>query len=121
MSTNLTHSDLVRLLDYNPETGLFTWKAKRCGTKHGSVAGSIDPSHGYRRIKIDGHLYLAHRLAWFYVCGEWPAHEIDHIDRARANNRIANLRPATRSENQCNKPRYSNNRTGAKGVHWHRH
>jgi hypothetical protein len=120
MSDQVSHEELTRLLDYNPETGVFVWKALRCGVRRGSVAGSLDPRMGYIRINLCGRLYLAHRLAWFYVTGRWPANEIDHADRDKANNRIANLREATRSENQQNKPTYRNNRSGVKGVHWHK-
>lgn len=117
---NLTRAELVSLLNYDPQTGVFRWAKRRFGTRFGSEAGAIDPTHGYRRIKINGALYLAHRLAWLYVNGEWPESEIDHIDRNRANNSIANLRKATRSENQRNKPTYRNNQSGCKGVHWHK-
>ena len=120
MNNQITHDNLLRLLSYDKETGVFTHKATRCGVKAGSVAGSIDPGHGYRRIKINERLYLAHRLAWFYVTGEWPKNDMDHIDRIRTNNAFLNLREATKSENMCNKRRYKNNRTGFKGVYWHK-
>lgn len=119
MLNDLTQAELVRLLNYDPETGVFRWIARRFGVTVGSVAGSIDLKHRYLRIHINGRLYLGHRLAWLYVHGEWPACEIDHRDRDRSNNRLSNLRCATRSENQQNKPVYRNNATGAKGVHWH--
>lgn len=119
MLNDLTQAELVRLLDYNPDTGVFTWKARRFGVTVGKAAGSIDPKHHYLRIRVLNRGYLGHRLAWLYVYGEWPAHEIDHKDRNRTNNSITNLRCATRSENQQNKPVYRNNATGAKGVHWH--
>lgn len=120
MKPNLSHSELLRLLSYDPETGVFRWKVRRQSVAPGDIAGCVDPRIGYSRIKINERLYLAHRLAWFYVHGEWPAAEIDHRDRDRANNRISNLRQATRGENQRNKPVYRNNRSGSKGVHWHK-
>lgn len=120
MHSDLTQAELIRLLNYDPETGVFTHKARRCGVTVGSVAGSVDRGHGYSRIKIDERLYLAHRLAWLYVYGEWPAQQIDHRDRDRGNNRINNLRCATASENMFNKPIYKNNSSGAKGVSWHK-
>ena len=86
----------------------------------GDQAGAVDARNGYSRIHINGRLYLAHRIAWLYVNGEWPADEIDHIDMNRSNNRISNLREATKGENMRNKRAYSNSKTGVKGVHWHK-
>lgn len=120
MKAILTQAELAHLLNYDPKTGVFTWKAKRCGVAIGSVAGSVDPIHGYVRVKISGSLYLAHRLAWLFVHGTWPESEVDHIDRNRANNRLVNLRAATRGENQRNKRTYATSRSGSKGVHWHK-
>ena len=55
------------------------------------MAGSVH-STGYVRIGIDGRKYTSHRLAWLYVHGVWPSDQIDHINRNRSDNRIANLR-----------------------------
>lgn len=97
----LTAERLRELLNYDPETGVFTWRVSRRATaRPGSVAGTITPK-GYRAIWI-GANYRAHRLAWLYVYGVWPTHEIDHIDGNRANNAIANLRDVTRSVNHEN-------------------
>jgi hypothetical protein len=120
MLNDITQAELVRLLNYNPETGVFTYGARRCGVTLGRVAGTIDSRDGYQRIILNGRHYLGHRLAWLYVHGEWPKAEIDHRDGDRSNNTISNLRCATRGENQRNKPTYKNNATGAKGVHWHK-
>ena len=55
---------------------------------------------GYLRTSIDGKSYQLHRVIWKLVKGEEPPFEIDHINRDRADNRIENLRSATRTE-QC--------------------
>ncbi|HBA3774519.1 TPA: HNH endonuclease [Escherichia coli] len=104
----------MEVLDYNKETGIFTWKKKLSARGAvGKVAGTI--SYGYNAINIDGVRYFAHRLAWLYVYGEWPKQEIDHIDRNRRNNAISNLRDVSRVVNALNVgPRNSN--AGIKGV-----
>jgi hypothetical protein len=112
----LTAERLRELLNYDPETGVFTWRVSRRATaRPGSVAGTITPK-GYRNIWIGGN-YRAHRLAWLYVHGKWPDHEIDHIDGNRANNAIANLRDVTRSVNHENlRCARSDNAHGLLGV-----
>ena len=71
---------------------------------------------GYKQIKIDGRMYLAHRLAWFYMTGAWPEHNLDHINRNRADNRWANLRLAPGTLNENNRSTPHNNTSGAMGV-----
>jgi len=105
---------------YDPETGEFCWRIGRSGARVGVVAGSLERT-GYRRIWLDGRRYLAHRLAWFYVYGRWPAEQIDHIDGDKLNNRIANLREATMQQNNRNKRVQSNNSSGYKGASWDGH
>lgn len=112
----LTHERLCSVLSYNAKTGLFTWKEVTSNrVKVGDVAGQIDP-HGHRIISVCGIRYSAHRLAWFYVHGEWPKDEIDHINLIKDDNRIANLREATHSENVRNVKMRRRNKTGFKGV-----
>lgn len=120
MNNQISHEELLRALSYDADTGVFTWRTRTNQIKVGDVAGSIDRGHKYRRIKINERLYLAHRLAWFYIHGNWPINQIDHINRDRSNNRIANLREATAGENMRNKPAYKNSKTGIKGVNWHK-
>lgn len=114
----LTADRLREVLDYDPLTGAFTWKAPQHGVTVGSRAGSIG-AHGYRNITVNQGRYRASRLAWLYVHGAWPSGLIDHIDRDRQNDRIANLREATRSQNNGNAARRSDNTSGYKGVGFH--
>lgn len=115
----LTHANLTELLDYEPKTGLFIWKFTRTNRiKIGSVAGSIT-EFGYRSIMICRRPYLAHRLAWFYMTGEWPKDQIDHINGDKDDNRYENLREATRSQNMRNRDKTKRNTSGFKGVHFH--
>ena len=100
MSADLTIERLKELFHYDPETGWFTNRCSRGRAKAGERAGAHAHS-GYSRIIIDYRKYYEHRLAWFYVHGEWPD-EIDHIDGDTCNNAITNLRPCDRTENNCN-------------------
>lgn len=119
MKTNLAHVRLSELLNYDPETGIFTWNVDRKRVRKGDISGCPDKA-GYLQIGIDGKLYLAHRLAWFYIHGQWPSLEIDHINRDKADNRISNLRLATRRENIINKAPSKINRSGVTGVYWNK-
>lgn len=113
--TTLTAERLRELLSYDSHTGNFTWRVRRGGVRVGQVAGSID-SYGYRQVSIDGRAHLAHRLAWLYERGEWPPMEIDHINCDRDDNRMDNLRQATRSQNLANGRKKKQNKSGFKGV-----
>jgi len=106
------------LLNYDPETGIFTRKVARGKARAGSVAGYVHPS-GYLHICIDGKYYRAHRLAFLVSHGYLPEF-IDHINGDPSDNRIANLRPATKTQNNQNRCRNANNTSGFKGVHFHK-
>jgi len=94
----ITHEDLLEVLDYNPETGVFHWKtAMGSRALAGDVAGTF--CEGYWVIRIYGRGYSAARLAWFYMTGDWPVNQIDHIDREKLNNRFENLRDVTAKVN----------------------
>ena len=99
----LTQERLRALLDYNPDTGVFTWKVDRNNNaKQGSVAGCISKGNKYVSIYVDGKQYSGHRLAWLWMYGCFPS-EIDHINRNRSDNRICNLRSVSRQQNILNK------------------
>jgi hypothetical protein len=113
----LTQARLRELLHYEPETGLWTWllSPTNC-VRAGAEAGSINV-HGYWVIKILGKLYYAHRLAWLYVHGYFPPELIDHINSDKSDNRIANLREASHSQNNQNRGAPWHNRLGMKGIY----
>jgi hypothetical protein len=100
----LTQAHLRHRLHYDPDTGVFTWlnPNKYRPEYKGRGAGSLH-TLGYIHIYVDGKAYKAHRLAWFYVHGEWPLQDIDHMNGDRADNRIANLRDVSRSSNAENR------------------
>lgn len=117
MST-LTAERLRELLDYDPETGIFTRLVKTSWrTTVGEKVG-YPTDQGYIRMRVNVRTYKAHRLAWLHFYGEWPKGQLDHINRNRADNRIANLREAGLSENQYNRGANCNNSSGIKGVYW---
>ena len=107
---------LFNYLHYDPKTGVFTWKVNTARSgKIGEIAGNVN-FRGYRSIWINGLPFLAHRLAWAMSYGEWPALDIDHINQNKSDNRICNLRHASRSENMFNRGKNKNNTSGIKGV-----
>lgn len=104
------------ILDYDANTGIFIWKKKLRNRKGFVVAGSID-SGKHRQIKINGVLYMAHRLAWLITYGEWPRFDIDHINVNPDDNRIENLRELKLGVNVQNKRCANrNSRLGILGV-----
>jgi hypothetical protein len=114
-------------LDYNPDTGKFRWRARpfahfmnswRHNWWNAKYAGKAAGHnlHGYVRIKLDGALFGAHRLAWLLERGEPVPAEIDHINGISSDNWISNFRAADRGQNVANTGRLRNNRSGVKGV-----
>lgn len=114
----LTTERLRHMLNYDPDTGEFTWRvdagrwgAIKAGTKAGATMGN-----GYLCIGLDGKNYSAHRLAWQHYYGDLPPNYIDHINRVKTDNRIANLREADKSQNAQNTSVRADNKTGFRGV-----
>lgn len=105
----LTQERLKNLLNYDPLTGIFTWKVTKANKPIGSIAGS---GNNYITIQIDNKRYRAHRLAFLYMLGRLPKDEVDHIDRNPLNNAWNNLREVSHAENQLNKSNNINKRSG---------
>ena len=107
---------LQELFDYNPETGELRWKVSLSNrVRVGNVAGCIDTC-GHRQIRIDGVVYMAHRLIWKLINGEDPGPELDHVNGRPGENHIDNIRKTTPSQNNANQGRRANNSSGFKGV-----
>lgn len=119
----ITQAQLKEYLDYNSDTGVFTWKKKTSNASRiniGDVAG-YPAGRGYWNITIFDKQYFAHRLAWIYVNGDIDdGLQIDHINRDRKDNRIENLRLATPSQNKRNSKKRNDNTTGYIGVSFHK-
>lgn len=114
----LTQARLKEFLSYNPATGEFTHiyspsNRVTIGGKAGWNSGD-----GYLRVRIDGAPHYLHRLAWLYITGEWPLHEVDHINGDPSDNRMDNLRVVTHSNNLRNAKRPRDNTSGIIGVSW---
>lgn len=122
---------LSECFTYNRRTGVLRWKQdrppwhfkttnmraiwkQRCA---GKIAGNISLTNGYREVGLDRITYRSHRIIWKLVTGKDPSNTIDHVDRSRLNSRWGNLRIATSSQQQWNRPLNQNNTSGRTGVY----
>jgi len=115
----MTKEQLHELFEY--KDGNLIWKV-RCGCrgKIGEVSGTIK-TNGYRVIIINYKNYRAHRLIWIFHNGDiTTSSQVDHINQIKHDNRIENLRLATNSQNNSNRPKRKDNKSGFKGVSWHK-
>jgi hypothetical protein len=111
----LDQAALKKLLSYDAATGVFVWLVGGGKTKVGAIAGSF--SDGYVSVYVLGKPYKAHRLAWLYSTGSWPASDVDHINGDRSDNRIDNLRLVSKAQNRQNVRRAADgNSTNLLGV-----
>lgn len=127
----LDRETVQEVLNYDPETGIFTWRARDEEMFPNARAAKIWNSRyagkptgylrrdGYLTTTFIGRRWLLHRLAWLYMTGEWPSGEVDHKDRVKSNNSWHNLREASPSQNQYNKI-VPTPKSGYRGVSFHR-
>lgn len=112
-------------IDYDPETGILTWKArpvrspidKMWNTRFAGTVITHKQSSGYVHLGLDGKNYLGQHIAWVISYGVWPTHLVDHENRIRNDNRLSNLRRATRSQNNSNTKFRADNTSGFRGVY----
>lgn len=128
----LTYKEAINILQYEPETGKLIWKPRpehmfqtklsfqmwtaRFSGKEAFCSRSR--CFNYFAGEVGGKRYLAHRVAWLLMTGDWPKGDIDHIDGNSLNNRFANLRDVTHQQNTKNQKLRSTNRSGVNGVTW---
>jgi len=114
----LTQEYVRELFDYDPETGVLTWKQSLNNRAPvGSYAGSIG-ADGYLGVGISKKRYRYHRIIWLWVHGYVPENQIDHINQDKADNRLSNLREVSQVCNMRNTGNAKNNTSGVKGVTW---
>jgi hypothetical protein len=118
-AVELTPDILKKLIHYDPETGVFTRISGGRKCDRGVIAGGFAGA-GYLTTTVGGRKYYLSRLAWMYVHGRWPAADIDHVNRNKTDNRLVNLREATRSENLRNVVRWKDNTSGETGIYWNK-
>lgn len=132
---HITPAIVKELLDYDPESGVLTWKPrdrswftsdrihKSWNTRFsGKPTGHTAITSGeYRQVYVGllGHLFIASHLIWMWMTGDRPPAVIDHEDRDSTNNVWSNLRASTPTSNARNMSRSSRNRSGVTGVAWH--
>lgn len=127
----LSFAEVDALLKYEPETGKLFWKERvpemfksqrDCNAWNarwsGEEAFAASGNHGYKYGKVLGVEYLAHRVIWLLHTGSWPADQVDHVNGARSDNRLSNLRAVSRAENAKNKRLRVDNTSGVHGVYW---
>lgn len=117
----VTQEALKQFFKYDPETGALTKKKFVGNQVIDFEVGFIDKASRseirYRAVEFLGRKFRVHRLAWFYMTGEWPAY-IDHIDGDGLNNKWENLRDVVKRENALNRKLNKNSTTGIPGVSW---
>ena len=111
---NLTQKDLKTFVTYIPETGVFI------RNKNKKLAGYKRPDN-YVCLTVNKRKYLAHRLVWLYMTGNWPVVEVDHKNKKRYDNRWKNLREATSLQQMGNTKIWKSNTSGIRGVSFHKH
>ena len=114
-TSQLSQSQIKKLLDYDEISGVFSWKVYRGNRKPGDIAGSKNGG-GYLHIQIDKKKYLLHRLVFLWFYGYWPENRIDHVDRNTLNNARRNLREASQMCNMRNQKVRKSSSTGITGV-----
>lgn len=121
MTATLTAERVRELFEYDPDSGVLSWKGPRKGRQKQGLEAGFLISDGYQKVGIDGRRYPLHRVVWLYVFGVWPEGQIDHVNGVRSDNRISNLRDVTAAVN-CQNVRKArgSSKSGLLGASWHK-
>lgn len=115
----ITQEILKQYVSYNPDSGIFTSTGSKYSNKEpGSPIGTVHKTKGYRYINVKGKTYRACRLAFLYMTGSFPIHQVDHINQIKNDDRWINLRDIEPIKNSWNRPIYKTNKSGYTGVIW---
>lgn len=119
----MNQKSIKKIINYDPETGVFTWKPregnKRFNTRHAGKDVGCKTKQGYLITHISGKSIRLHVLAWIYMTGIKPKY-IDHVNGNKSDNRFSNLRECTASQNMHNSGIKPDNKSGYKGVRWNK-
>lgn len=109
----LTQKHLRENMHYDPETGAFRWVS---GRRRGLHAGTLHDARGFLKAKIKGQTYPLHHLAWLWMTGFLPGHDVVHIDGDRGNNAWKNLRATARTQGGLHRKGLVPLPAGAEGI-----
>lgn len=113
-------ADLAReLFNYDPITGILAWKKQPSKRYKTSLVAGYRTFQGYLKVTVARRIYSVHRIAWLISYGCWPTYQIDHINGAKDDNRLVNLRDVTPKINMENmRKAKARSSTGLLGVSW---
>ncbi len=114
--SDITQCKLKELLNYCPHTGVFTWIKKVNSKTYVGLVAERKDKEGYAMVMVLGKNYRQHRLAWFYMTGQWPKKHLDHKNGVRDDNRFCNLRECDEQDNNRNRGLSIVNTSGVSGV-----
>lgn len=115
---DITADELREWFHYDSETGDVCWKRRPANNVKVGVPIRAKNTSGYYHVGYKRKVYVLHRLIWLMHYGEWPEFEVDHINLIKTDNRLSNLRLATKGQNQANTPKGDGFTSKYKGVCW---
>jgi len=118
----LTQNELKKYVTYDPISGFFLSNkgSKYSNRNKGDRVGTLHKTKGYRYICVKGKTYREQRVAFFWMTGEWPKFQVDHINKIKDDNRWENLRDVPPIINSWNRKKHRDNTSGYTGVVWHK-
>ena len=117
MITNKVLEYISDNFKYHKDTGLVERFDLAEGVNRFGCLSKSTAHRSYLRFSVCDKKLYAHRIAYFLMENEMPTGEIDHIDGDGLNNKWANIRNVSHSENAKNQKKNINNKSGMVGVH----